>query len=182
MTNKTPEFLAKFPLGKIPVFEGADGFCLAESVAIAMYVAESGPKAAQLVGADAQARAKIAEWSFFSEAELFSNAMPWVLSFLKILPYVAETHTPAAERFQRALGKVEATLKDGRKHLVGDQLTLADIMVASMLFFTSSFLLDADMRKTAPASMEWLKSIVAIPEFAKYFGEYKPCETRNTGA
>lgn len=28
VTNKTPEFLAKFPLAKVPAFEGADGFCL----------------------------------------------------------------------------------------------------------------------------------------------------------
>lgn len=48
--NKTPEFLAKFPLGKVPVFEGADGFYLSESVAIATYFAQSGPKAGQLLG------------------------------------------------------------------------------------------------------------------------------------
>ena len=35
--NKTPEFLAKFPLGKVPVFESGDGFCLNESNAIAFY-------------------------------------------------------------------------------------------------------------------------------------------------
>jgi hypothetical protein len=35
--NKKPEFLAKFPLGKIPAFEGANGFNLAEGAAIARY-------------------------------------------------------------------------------------------------------------------------------------------------
>lgn len=32
-----PEFLAKFPMGKVPAFEGADGFLLSESRAIAWY-------------------------------------------------------------------------------------------------------------------------------------------------
>lgn len=32
-----PEFLAKFPHGKVPAFEGSDGFLLAESRAIAWY-------------------------------------------------------------------------------------------------------------------------------------------------
>lgn len=178
VTNKTPEFLAKFPLGKVPAFEGADGFCLAESAAIATYVAQSGPKAAQLLGADAQARAKIAEWVIFSEVELSAHAHPWLLSFLKLVPFAAETHADAAERFQRALGKVEAAVKGGRRYLVGDGLTLADVMVASTLFLASSFLLDAEMRKAAPASVEWLRGIAATPEFAKHFGEYKPCETR----
>lgn len=49
-TNTTPEFLAKFPLGKVPAFEGADGFLLTESLAIAYYVAQAGPKADQLLG------------------------------------------------------------------------------------------------------------------------------------
>ncbi|KAJ1561529.1 hypothetical protein HK096_004366, partial [Nowakowskiella sp. JEL0078] len=35
--NKTPEFLSKFPLGKVPAFEGADGFTLFESNAITNY-------------------------------------------------------------------------------------------------------------------------------------------------
>lgn len=35
--NKKPEFLSKFPHGKIPAFESADGFKLFEGVAIARY-------------------------------------------------------------------------------------------------------------------------------------------------
>merc|ERR1711910_107377 len=34
-TNKAPEFLKKFPLGKVPAFEGSDGVLLTESNAIA---------------------------------------------------------------------------------------------------------------------------------------------------
>jgi elongation factor 1-gamma len=37
VTNKKPDFLAKFPLGKVPCFEGVDGFTLFESSAIAQY-------------------------------------------------------------------------------------------------------------------------------------------------
>lgn len=35
--NKKPEFLAKFPHGKIPAWEGPDGFKLFEAAAIARY-------------------------------------------------------------------------------------------------------------------------------------------------
>ena len=35
--NKKPEFLSKFPHGKIPAFEGADGFKLVEGAAISRY-------------------------------------------------------------------------------------------------------------------------------------------------
>lgn len=36
-TNKSADFLSKFPLGKVPAFEGVDGFSLYESAAIAFY-------------------------------------------------------------------------------------------------------------------------------------------------
>ena len=35
--NKKPEFLAKFPHGKVPAFEGKDGFLLFELFAVARY-------------------------------------------------------------------------------------------------------------------------------------------------
>jgi elongation factor 1-gamma len=35
--NKKPEFLAKFPHGKIPAFETTSGFKLFEGIAIARY-------------------------------------------------------------------------------------------------------------------------------------------------
>ena len=35
--NKKPEFLAKFPHGKIPAFESKDGFKLVEGIAIGRY-------------------------------------------------------------------------------------------------------------------------------------------------
>jgi hypothetical protein len=35
--TKTPEYLAKFPTGKIPAFESSDGLLLVESTAIARY-------------------------------------------------------------------------------------------------------------------------------------------------
>ena len=35
--NKKPEFLAKFPHGKVPAFESADGFKVVEGAAIARY-------------------------------------------------------------------------------------------------------------------------------------------------
>ena len=54
-TNKSPEFLKKFPLGKVPAFEGSDGVLLTESNAIAYYVANDELRG----GSDAAARAQV---------------------------------------------------------------------------------------------------------------------------
>lgn len=54
-SNKKPEFLKKFPLGKVPAFEGSDGVLLTESNAIAYYVANDELRG----GSDAAARAQV---------------------------------------------------------------------------------------------------------------------------
>lgn len=180
--NKTPEYLAKFPLGKVPGFEGADGFTLAEGSAIAAYLAGSGPLAPQLLGSDLQTKAKIAEWTLFTNTELVVHSTPPLLMMLKFVPFDAARYDFSAAAFARAVSRVEAAVKDGRQYLVGDKLTLADLEVAAALFYAGGFLMDAEMRQAAPATVEWLKGIIAAtPEFAKVFGEYKPCETRVKG-
>lgn len=100
---------------------------------------------------------------------------------LKFQPFDETRYNFSASAFERSLQKVEAAVKGGKKYLVGEQLTLADLEVVASLFFASGFLLDAEMRKTAPATIEYLKGIAATPEFAKVFGEYKPVETRVKG-
>lgn len=178
VTNKTPEFLAKFPMGKVPAFEGADGFCVTEGAAICTYIARSGPKAQQLIGSDAKTEALISQWSYFSEFELSSNLLPpAVMVYLKMIPYDEKLYNKHVDATVRALKRVEVALEGGKKYLVGDQITLADIMVAGPLYFGTEFLIDAEMRKEIPNTVAWLKGLAALPEF-KCFGELPLCETR----
>ena len=65
-TNKTPDFLKKFPLGKVPAFEGSDGTILTESNAIAYYVANDELRG----GSDAAARAQVVQWMCMADNEI----------------------------------------------------------------------------------------------------------------
>lgn len=60
VTNKTPEFLAKNPFGKVPLLETPDGTCIFESNAIARYVASS--SRSPLYPPSAATRARIDAW------------------------------------------------------------------------------------------------------------------------
>ena len=69
-TNALPEFLAKFPTGKVPAFETQDGSeRLFESNAIAHFLAN-----AQLKGKTPQAQAEIQQWIGFAENEILPPA------------------------------------------------------------------------------------------------------------
>lgn len=180
VSNRTPEFLAKFPLGKVPAFESGDGtFCLTESQAIARYVAESGPKAGQLLGEDIKSRALVEQWSCYAEQELASNLTPALLMcLLKIMPYDEAKYDQSAAAFERAVQRVELELKNGKQFLVGEQLTLADIMIVGVLQLAGKFLMDGEMRKGLPNVVAYLKRVMEVPEMKGAFEALELCESR----
>lgn len=183
VTNKTPEFLAKFPLGKIPAFESGDGsFALTEGQAIARYVAESGPKAAQLVGEDARTRALIEQWSCFAEQEISSAVLPPLLMCVaKLYTFDQGRYDQCVSSLERCLERVEIGLQGGKKFLVGEQLTLADVMIAGVLYLAAKTLVDQEMRKKVPNTVEYLKAVMEVPEMKQAFGELQFCEERVKG-
>ena len=182
VTNRTPEFLSKFPFGKVPAFETADGsFHLTEAQAIARFVAESGPKAGQLVGEDVRTRALVEQWSCFAEQEIAANVVPLQLMLVAKLeqyPYDEARCNQHLAALARAVGRVEAELKDGRQFLVGGQLTLADIMVVGVLQLAGKFFLDKEMRKDLPSVEAYVKRVMEVAEMKGAFGDLQLCDTR----
>ncbi|NXC11647.1 EF1G factor, partial [Orthonyx spaldingii] len=81
-TNRTPQFLQKFPVGKVPAFEGDDGFCVFESNAIAYYVSTE-----ELRGSTPEAAAAVLQWVNFADSDVVPPASTWVFPTLGILHY-----------------------------------------------------------------------------------------------
>lgn len=181
-TNATPDFLAKFPLGKVPAFEGADGFCITEGAAIAQYVAAAGPKAAQLLGTtDLKTAALINQWVAFADAELTAAAGGVArMTFFKFQPFDQATFDMHAGNMLRALKRLEVALGGSSRFLVGSTVTLADIMVFGPLFMASKFLIDDAMRSECPSVAKYMDELAALPEFSKHFGTVEKVQTRIT--
>jgi glutathione S-transferase len=94
--NRTPEFLAKNPMGGLPVLELDDGTYLAESLAIMEYLEDLNPTP-PMIGATPAERARvrslerIAELSILSRvAQVFQNSHPFFAGRLKQSPDTAE--------------------------------------------------------------------------------------------
>uniref|UniRef100_A0A8D2ZGQ6 Eukaryotic translation elongation factor 1 gamma n=1 Tax=Scophthalmus maximus TaxID=52904 RepID=A0A8D2ZGQ6_SCOMX len=81
-TNRTPAFLNNFPLGKVPAYQGDDGFCLFESNAIAHYLSSDA-----LRGATPQAAAQVLQWVSFADSEIIPPASAWVFPTLGIMQF-----------------------------------------------------------------------------------------------
>jgi glutathione S-transferase len=118
----TPQFLAKFPLGRIPAVEFDDGRRLAESNAIIRYLA----RGSALLPEDDFVQAKIDELMFW---EQYSHE-PYVATTRYHIVYLKRSldqrEAWRVERGEAALDLMEHMLSD-RSWLVGNAMTVADI-------------------------------------------------------
>src|SRR5262245_5836924 len=118
----TPEFLERFPRGRIPAVEFDDGRRLAESNAILRYVA----RGSALLPEDAFTQAKIDEWLFW---EQYSHE-PYVATTRYHIVYLKRSLDQRepwrVERGEKALELMDRTLAR-QSWLVGDGVTIADI-------------------------------------------------------
>ena len=124
--TKKPEFLARNPMGQIPVVELDDGRHLAQSNAIIRYLA----RGSSLLPDDAFTQAKIDEWSFWEQYshEPYIAVCRFHMLYLKRPKDAREAWR--AERGEKALDLMESALARN-EFLVGGTFTIADIALVA---------------------------------------------------
>lgn len=127
--NRGAEFLAKNPLGGVPILELDDGTVIAESVAICRHFEETNPRP-PLLGTDAKDRALVEMWQRRMEFEIalpimqvFRNTHDFFKGRIPQVPEYGEVCRKAAESRMKWL---DAELA-GRSFVAGDRYTIADI-------------------------------------------------------
>merc|ERR1712193_434686 len=164
------EFLKKFPLGKVPAFEGSDGTCLFESDAIAYYVAN-----AQLRGGDSCLhQAQVAQYVSFAQNEVLPAACTWVFPTMGIMQFNKTSTERAKEDVKAALKCLNDHLLT-RTFLVGERLTLADIAVATTMLSLYKQVLDPAFRKPFVNVTRWFTTVVNQPNATAVLGQVTLC-------
>jgi glutathione S-transferase len=127
--NRQPAFLAKNPLGGLPVLELDDGTCIAESVAICRYFEEIQPQP-PLMGTDAKDRALVEMWQRRMELELFRYVTGCFQNTHKFfagrIPQVPEYGEVCRNAARARLAWLDGELA-ARTFVAGDRYTIADI-------------------------------------------------------
>ncbi|KAG8944903.1 hypothetical protein FRC04_001343 [Tulasnella sp. 424] len=168
VTNQSPEWLAKFPYGKIPGFETASGLNLFETTAIARYVAKLSNNS--LLGTTPEETAQVDQWVSFGETELVapSSLIRYMLNGPN--PYNKQIDTLYRERVTRALKHLNSHLAT-RTYLVSERITLADISVASVLRGGFSWLVGASERAAIPNAVRFYETVANQPAIKAIWGE-----------
>jgi glutathione S-transferase len=125
--QKTPEYLAINPMGKVPALRDGDA-TLAEAAAICAYVAERFPQAKLAPPPGDPLRAKYLYWLFFSPG-CVEPAMVQVATKIEMNPVAA-----GWGEARRVFDVLDAALAEG-PWLLGDSFSAADIMIGSGLNF-----------------------------------------------
>ncbi|OAX37146.1 glutathione S-transferase C-terminal-like protein [Rhizopogon vinicolor AM-OR11-026] len=167
VTNKSPEYLDKFAMGKIPAFESNDGFTLIEGASIARYAPESG-----LLGDSVRDAAQIDQWIHFVEHEISAYTdliSQLVKGFFPEKTYNEHIHKSLFERQERSLKFLEQCINT-REFLVTDKITLADIVVAAVIQRAAGITLGAAERALYPNIFAHYAKVAADPRIKAIFG------------
>ncbi len=162
----TPAFLAVNPNNKIPAIVDQDGpeghpISVFESGAVLIYLAE---KAGKLLPTDPAGRYATLEWTFFNVA----NAGPMIGQYQHFVKFAKEQVPYAIERYGKEtqrIFKVLDTRLEQREFLVGDTLTIADIINFTWPHAARTFI-GMDL-SAYPNLVRWLDALAARPAFAK---------------
>lgn len=141
-TNKTPEYLAKFPWGKIPALETPEG-PLFESDAIAFYIAQKKP---ELLGKTHYEMSLILQFICNLDCELIPAYQKVLYPALGYLPYEASQWQASLKDLLVKLKVFDNVLRP-RTFLVGESITLADLLYVCILAPLYAHVLEAGHRK-----------------------------------
>jgi len=165
--NKSPEYLAKFPFGKVPTLDTADG-PLYESNCISRYLAAKSPKANELYGANPYEQSRVNIWL---DIQLqFSGAVAnWLYPVMGYFPKDEVKEAKAKEDVAIWLKGTNAHL-EGKQFLEFDRLTLADIGLAGGLVLAFKIIFDPAYRAQYPHLTAWYTRIASLPDFVAITG------------
>jgi elongation factor 1-gamma len=172
--NKAPAFLAINPIGKVPALsiDGGKGGGVFESNAMARYVARLTPAGAALLGgADPLTAAHVDQWVDFLTNELDTPILAWFLPAAGMRTEAECGTAPAAiARVERGMAVLDAVLRE-RTFLVGDAVTLADIVGAASLWLGFTKLFEPALVAKYPNVARYYDTLAHQPAFEKVMGE-----------
>jgi len=169
ITEHSKEFLKKFPFGKAPAFETQNGHRLFESNAIASYVGGT------LSGSDATAAAEVQQWMNFAEVNICPLVAGWVYPSLSVMQFNKQSVDQSRDQLLKLLGVLDEYLLT-RTYLVGERITLADVVVSVHILLAYQHVIEKSTREHLVNVTRWFETMMNQPEFKAVLGEVKLCD------
>jgi len=173
-TNKTDEFLKKFPTGQVPAFETTSGDCIFDSNAIAYAVANEA-----LRGETNLHKSQVMMWINFAEMELMQPITQLVFPIMGLMSLNKTTQTKATAAINSKLAVLNSHLKT-KTFMVGERITLADIVLTCTLLRLYEHVMDEHFGKPFPHVIRWLDTIINQDKVRSVVGSVSRCAKMGT--
>lgn len=166
------ETLEKSAVGKVPYLETKEG-TIFEANAIVRYLARLSK--GSLYGSNDFEAGLIEQFLVYSVHDIELPASVWTWPILGFIPNNAVATQKAKGDVRKALDYLNKHLLT-RTFLVGNRITIADIVVAMELFYLYQKVLDLGFRKAYNNVNRWFLTIVNQPEVKAIVGEFTLCD------
>ena len=163
---RTPEYLAKNPLGRVPTLED-DGVVFSESGAILQYLLERYGEGRLAPAIGSPSRPIFLQWFHWGEATLMPP-MAAIMANRFVLKEADRSET-ALGIARRQLAKALAVLGDavdGKRFLVDDEFSAADIMVGYGLTLAQNV---GELPEEPSSVSTWLAGLAERPAYQTAF-------------
>ncbi len=164
---RTPAYLAINPLGRVPTLED-EGTAFYESGAIVQYLLERHGEGRFEPRIGSPDRARYLQWFHWGEATLLAPIV--TMNANRFALPEADRSAKAIDVAQRQLARILAVLEralDGRRFLVGDGFTAADVMVG---YGVTLARLVGELPEDLPSVHAWLDGLAARPAYVEALG------------
>jgi len=175
-----PEFVASeaaqlSPTGKAPVLQTPSGDVLFESNSIAKYLAKIRRDTGLIGSGSIVEEALVDQWIDFCANKVELPSCVWWYPVAGFMPFQETAYEKAKSDLAEAFKTLNAHL-EGKTYLVNDQITLADIILASTLVYPMKLVCDPEFLKPFGNVEKWFKTCVAESEFKAVIGEVTMCK------
>lgn len=170
--RQAADYQKKFGHTKCPALETEEG-CLTESVAICKYFARKNADA-KLLGSSLWEEAQVDQWLAFAHTNLLPNFFKCGYGIFGWAPVEQEVFNEASKNIRDQL-KLLNTALAGKKHLVGDRITVADVVLAHFVQLVFQVLIETNQRKQFANVEAWWKGIAENEHYIKRNGKVNLC-------
>lgn len=165
------------PTGKAPVLQTPSGNVLFESTSITRFIAKLRRDTGLTGNGSIVEEATVDQWCDFTANKIELPACVWWYPVAGYMPFQKAAYERAKGDLSKALFTLNAHLKkSSSQFLVNDQVTLADIVVASALVYPFKLVCDGKYLKEFPEVVSWFKKCVDQDEFKAVIGEVTMCK------
>lgn len=129
--HKSPEMLARNPMGKLPVLVDGDAV-VSEAAAIALYLADRYAPGRLAPALDDPRRATYLRWSLFAPSVIEPGALA------KVSKWEFKSSQAGWGDYETMLGAIDAAIA-GKQFLLGDTFSMADVIFGGTLRYMTAF-------------------------------------------